>query len=137
MAVVLAKPRLLRWTNPAGTLMITDHNRTDLSMDIERIETARRMANGTMRKYWVADKRTFSTSWSMLPNVSTFTVDGHAGADDMENFYNSTVGAFDLRLSYGNSPEKLYRVMFTDFSKTLTKRGKFDMYDVDVTMEEV
>lgn len=137
MAVVLAKPRLIRWTNATGTLMVTDHNRTDLSMEVERIETSRRMANGTMRKYWVADKRTFSTSWSMLPNVSTFTVDGHSGADDMESFYYSTVGAFDLRLTYGNSPERLYRVMFTNFSKTLTKRGKFDMYDVDVTMEEV
>lgn len=137
MAITLAKPRLIRWTNSGGTVMVSDHNRSDLSVDVERIETAKRMANGTMRKYWVADKRTFSTSWSMLPNTNAFTVDGHAGADDLENFYNSTIGSFDMRLTYGNAPEKLYAVMFTDFSKTLTKRGKFDFYEVDVTMEEV
>lgn len=137
MPLVLAKPRLIRWTNANGTLMVTDHNRSPLSIDVERIETAKRMANGTMRKYWVADKRTFSTSWTMLPNLSTFTVDGHAGADDIENFYDATVGAFDMRLTYGNGPEELYRVMFTDFSKSLEKRGKFDFYEVDVTMEEV
>lgn len=137
MPITLAKPRLIRWTNTGGTLMVTDHNRSDLSIEVERIETSKRMANGTMRKYWVADKRTFSTSWSMLPNTATYTVDGHAGADEIEAFYNTTPGAFDLRLTFGNAPEKLYRVMFTDFSKTLTKRGKFDFYEVDVTMEEV
>lgn len=137
MPITLAKPRLIRWTSAAGTLMVTDHNRAALSIDVERIETAKRMANGTMRKYWVADKRTFSTSWEMLPNTSVFTVDGHSGADDLENFYDATTGAFDLRVTYGNAPEELFRVMFTDFSKTLVKRGKFDFYDVDVTMEEV
>ncbi len=52
-------------------------------------------------------------------------------------------GEFTLTLTYKknvnelNSPDKAYTVMFTDFSKTLNKRGKFDFYDVSVTMEQV
>jgi hypothetical protein len=126
----------------AGTA-ITDHNRSPLSIDVERIETSTRMANGTMRKYWVADKRTFSCSWEMLPNSAAFTVDGFAGADQIEEIYNTQKGAFALVLTYKGKPADLnrgddtYTVMFTDFSKTLNKRGKFDFYDVSVTMEQV
>lgn len=133
MAINLVKPRLMTW----NSISISDHNRSPLSVAVERIETSKRMANGTMRKYWVADKRTFSCSWSMLPNSNLYTVDGHAGADVIENIYDSTQADFILRLYVENSAMEVYTVMFTDFSKTLTKRGKFDMYDVDVTMEEV
>lgn len=95
------------------------------------------MANGTMRKYVVADKRTFSTSWSDLPNTSQFTVDGYAGVDEIERFYNTNRGSFNLKVYYGNGNSEIFEVMFTDFSKSLSKRGKFDFYDVDVKMEEV
>lgn len=139
MAITLLKPRLMVW----NTMNVTDHNRSALSVDVERIETSKRMANGTMRKYWVADKRTFSCSWEMLPNSTAFTVDGFSGADDIEAFYNTSRGSFVLTLTYKrtpgelNHPDETFNVMFTDFSKTLNKRGKFDFYDVDVTMEEV
>jgi len=133
MPVTLLKPRLMVW---AGTA-ITDHNRSPLSVDVERIETSKRMANGTMRKYWVADKRTFSCSWEMLPNATNFTVDGHAGADGIENVYDAQKGAFTLTVHVGTGVTETYNVMFTEFSKNLNKRGKFDFYDVNVTMEEV
>lgn len=139
MPLTLAKPRLIQL---AGTA-VTDHNRSPLGIEVERIETAKRMANGTMRKYWVADKRTFTVSWEMLPNSSAFTVDGFAGADQIEAIYNAQKGAFTLTLTYKktagelNRADESFNVMFTNFSKTLNKRGKFDFYDVDITMEEV
>lgn len=34
MAMTFAKPRLMRWSNNA----VTDHNRGELSIDVERIE---------------------------------------------------------------------------------------------------
>ncbi len=131
--VALPKPRLIMF----DSLAVSDHNRSALNTDVERIETVKRMANGIMRKYVVADKRTFSTSWTMLPNNKIFTVDGYAGADDIETFYNQHPGAFELKLYMGDGTQKNYSVMFTNFSKTLIKRGKFDFYDVDITMEEV
>jgi hypothetical protein len=129
---------------PIGTLMqwannkITDHNRADLSVSIDRIETVKRMANGAMRKYVVADKRTFSTSWKELPNNAAFTVDGFWGAKDMESFYNTNAGSFQLKVTYGDNTVEIFNVMFSKFSKTLSKRGpNYDFWSVDVELTEV
>jgi hypothetical protein len=51
-------------------LILSDHNRGELGINIERIEQKRRMVNGTMRSYHVADKRSVSISWDMLPSRS-------------------------------------------------------------------
>lgn len=51
-------------------LILSDHNRGDLAVDIERIEQRRRMVNGTMRSYHVADKLSISVDWDMLPSRS-------------------------------------------------------------------
>jgi hypothetical protein len=51
-------------------LILSDHNRGELGMTIERIEQKRRMVNGTMRSYHVADKTSISVDWEMLPSRS-------------------------------------------------------------------
>jgi hypothetical protein len=54
-----------------GTFVkITDHNRAPLGISVERLESKNRMVNGTMRRYTVGKKRTFSLSWSMLPSLT-------------------------------------------------------------------
>jgi len=133
MAMTFAKPRLMRWANNG----ISDHNRKELGIANERIENSQRMANGTMRKYYIADKKTYSTSWDMLPNKAQYTVDGLWGADEMEAFYLANPGGFNLELTFGNAPVQTVQVMFTHFDKTLQKRGKFDFYSVSVDMEQV
>lgn len=72
MAMTFARPRLLRFNTNA----VTDHNRSELGIDPERIESRKRMANGTMRKYFVADKHTFTVSWNDIPHLASQTVDG-------------------------------------------------------------
>lgn len=133
MAMKFVHPTLMRWNDAK----VTDHNRSELGIDVERIERSNRMANGTLRKYWIADKRSFSTSWDMLPARARFTVDGAWGALEMEDFYNSTPGAFDLELNYASQEPENYRVVFKSFSATLVKRGVYDFYEVNVTLEEV
>jgi hypothetical protein len=49
-------------------IILSDHNRSELSLSYERIETRQRMINGTMRSYHVADKVSVNTSWSRLPS---------------------------------------------------------------------
>ena len=49
-------------------IVLTDHNRGPINFDIQRIENRKRMINGTMRSYHIADKLTISTSWNMLPS---------------------------------------------------------------------
>lgn len=131
--MILPKPRLMRWNGNA----ITDHNRQPLGIDVDRIEKKQRMANGTLRKYIVADKRTFSTSWNMLPKLTSQTVDGFWGADDIEAFYNTVSGSFTLELTDADGEVVEYTVMFSDFSKSITKRGSVDFWEVSVSMEEV
>lgn len=132
-ALTFIRPRLMRWNNNA----ITDHNRSPLSIDPERIEKKQRMANARMRKYVIADKRTFSCSWDMLPKKTAQTVDGFWGGEAIEDFYYAQVGSFTLEITDGDGEVYTYTVMFSDFSKEITKRGGVDFWQIDVTMEEV
>ncbi len=81
---------------PAGTTKVwnkvTEHNRSDLGISIERIEKVTRTSNGTLRKNYITDKKTFSASWTMLPSYRTLTVDGGWGAEDLRSFYLSDEG---------------------------------------------
>lgn len=133
MAMTFAKPRLMRWDSNA----VTDHNRGELSMDVERIEKKQRMVDGTMRKYIVADKRTFGVQWQNLPHSSSYTVDGFWGARELQDFFDATPGDFTLELTYGDGTVETFEVMFSDFNMNLTKRGAFDFYEVTVSMEQV
>jgi hypothetical protein len=49
-------------------IILSDHNRKDISFKPQRIEKRERMINGRMRSYHIADKMTISTSWDMLPS---------------------------------------------------------------------
>lgn len=133
MPLTFLKPRLMRWNTNA----ITDHNRAELQVTLERIERKNRMANGTMRKFVVVDKRTFTTTWDMLPKLTTQTVDGYWGGEAIESFYNATKGAFTLEVTDGDGDVATYTVMFSDFSKNVQKRGSVDFWNISVTMEEV
>lgn len=127
------KDAIMRW----GTMRVTDHNRGELSVDVDRIETAKRMANGTLRKYVIADKRTWNTSWDDLPDSAEFTVDGYAGGREIEEFFDNNPGAFTLTVTPGNGEPETYTVVMTEFSKDIKRRGKYDFWDVSVELEEV
>jgi hypothetical protein len=51
-------------------LILSDDNRAPIDVSKERIENRRRMTNGKMRSYHIADKLSLSLSWSMLPSRS-------------------------------------------------------------------
>jgi hypothetical protein len=133
VSMTFPRPRLMRWNGNA----ITDHNRGQLSVDVERIEKKQRLANGTLRKYIVADKRQFSCQWSMLPKLTSQTVDGFWGGEAIENFYNTVPGSFSLEITDGDGEIYTFSVMFADFSKTVVKRGSVDFWEVSITLEEV
>jgi len=113
---------------PVGEfLILSDHNRKDISFKPERIEKRERTVNGRMRSYHIADKMTISTSWDMLPsrafsvnpqfNVATglptadvslnqlsadrqYTVDGGAGGNELLDWYQNHTGSFYVFLAY-------------------------------------
>jgi len=73
-------------TDTPTWVKLTEHNREPISIANNRIEKQQRMANGTMRKLFTADKKVISTSWRMLPSYSSMTIDSGYGAVDLKTF---------------------------------------------------
>lgn len=129
---------------PIGSIMrfngsrISDHNRSDLSIDSERIEKRTRMADGTLRTFVVATKRTWKSSWEDLPRQDNKTVDGFWGAKSLEDYYLSSPGNFILTITHGDNTTQTYNVMFKSFNSSISKRSIYtDLYKIDLTLEEV
>lgn len=103
-------------------LILSDHNRGEISFNQERIEQRQRTINGRMRSYHIADKLTVSFSWNNLPSRSFFqnadfdpntgispyqgnnsqeyTADGGAGGVQILDWYQSHPGPFWMYLAY-------------------------------------
>lgn len=147
-------------TSPNTYEKLSDHNRSSLQEDIERIENKKRMADGTLRRYSVVKKRTFSCSWDLLPSSNSIvgslkTVDGGLAGEDLERIHDtintpmrmilrrgSAKGltapvVTDAQLPYSDSNFYICNVMISDFSKEVVKRGKVDLWNVSLTLEEV
>ena len=130
---------------------VTEHNRTPISFNTERIEQSTRMANGTTRKYFIADKLNISASWEMVPSFRNETVDGAWGAEDLKAFYESAAGQGSFRIKLNPtvfspslvegtgalSDDYTYTVMITSCDFTLAKRGIQPFWNVDISMEQV
>ena len=131
---------------------LTEHNRQPLSLNTERIESVQRMANGTLRKYFIADKLTLSVSWEMVPSFRNETVDGAWGAEDIKNFYESTAGRGTFRVKINPtvfSPSLVeqsdgaladdytYTMVFTSCDFTVLKRGLQTFWSVNISLEQV
>jgi hypothetical protein len=130
-AMVLPKGSILKFD---GT-DISEHNRGEISIDINRIENSKRMHNGTMRKVVIADKLKWNISWEMLPDVDAKTVDGKWGAKSLETFYSTTPGVFVLTVK-NSGVSTNYNAVITSFSKTIVKRGAWEAWNVELTIEE-
>jgi hypothetical protein len=108
---------------PGGTeledfIILSDHNRGEIAIGQDRIENRKRMINGTMRSYHIADKLNISLDWEMLPSrshsnnpnfnaygnaasgLTEYTADGGAGGVDIVSWYESNPGSFYMFLSY-------------------------------------
>lgn len=131
---------------------VTEHNRGPLTLDINRIEQSTRMANGTLRKYFIADKLNISVSWDMLPSFRNETVDGGWAAEDIKNFYESSAGKLPFRiqinptvfnptlitdLTKALAEDYTYTVMFTSADFTVVKRGLQTYWNVTIALEQV
>lgn len=137
---------------PQGTegqdfIILSDHNRSQIGVSQERIENRKRMINGGMRSYWIADKIKVSSSWAALPSRSfdspvsfdesgnpsssgyiSYTVDGAAGGTDMLRWYETHPGSFYLFLSYdkANSQTSNYDKLYTYSQILKVYFGSFD-----------
>jgi len=51
-------------------IILSDHNRSDISFSTNRLENRKRMVNGHMRSYHIADKMNISFSYNLIPSRS-------------------------------------------------------------------
>lgn len=139
---------------------VSDHGRSSLNEDSERIGMDKRMADGTLRRQFVGIKRKWSVSWDNLPSTNSATnslktADGGMAGEDIEQFYFATPGKFRMVLRRGSAIDQdppilvesalpyedddfyIVNVMLTDFNKEVRKRGVVDLWNVSVTLEEV
>lgn len=131
---------------------VSEHNRSEFNERTLRIEQAQRMANGLLRKYYVADKKQWDISWSLLPAYRNETTDGAWGAEDIKAFYESSDGQGSFRIkinptvfspslieqSNGTlSDDYTYTVVFTSCDFTVVKRGLQTYWNVKLSMEQV
>ncbi len=140
MAMILPKGSILAFadiTTPETKSELSEHNRGPVNVSAERIETSQRMANGYKRKWWVADKKSWRVSWEDLPHDSDKTVDGKAGGKWIEDFHYNNPGEFWLFVRLPNGTQSQYRVMMSDFDKDIVKRGAYEFWRVNMTLEEV
>lgn len=142
------------------TMKVSDHNRSPLNEDIERIENKQRMVDGTLRRYSIVKKRTWSCSWDLLPSVNADgglkTADGGIAGTEMESIAYTVNTPFrlilrkgsarglalptvlDSELPYSDDNFYIVNVMISDFSKEIMKRGpRSDLWNVSLTLEEV
>lgn len=140
-----ARPQAMIWANNFGTisegirrplgnekedfLILSDHNRGEISIAQQRVETRQRMINATMRSYHVADKITVSCSWNRLPSRSysrnvnfnsagaptlsgatEYTVDGGAGGVELLDWYENNSGPFYVYLAYDKYNNDSFKV---------------------------
>ena len=156
MAIILPRGSILSieatdvLASPPGTTKtfnkVTEHNRSDLGVSIERIEQVTRTSDGTLRKNYITDKRRFSASWTMLPSYRTLTVDGAWGAEDLRTFYLSNEGktSFRIRINLAkngadqtSSGYEEHTVVFGGCNFSVVKRGLQPHWNVSIELEEV
>lgn len=139
-------------------IYLTDDGRAEMSVSSVRIETRERMINGTMRTWHVADKKTFSTSWTNIPSrardedggpIISETY-GNAGThwaagSELLDWYDSHTGGFWALMIYDreNNYDSIYsydlvNVTFLEMSHSVQKRGKTsDLWNMSMSLEEV
>lgn len=130
------RPNAIAWANNPGVvsngllvpegieyedfIILSDHNRGEISFTKQRLENRQRMVSGSMRSYHIADKDSISWDWEMLPSrafsgdpdfdpdtglanttgLETFTVDAGAGGVDLIKWYEDNPGSFYMFLAY-------------------------------------
>ena len=116
-------------------IILSDHNRSEISFKTNRLENRKRMVNGHMRSYHIADKMSVSFSYNLIPSrsfdgdpefntsgiatdlsLTEYTADGGAGGAELLDWYTSNPGSFYMFLSY-DKPQNFSSNPYDNLSK--------------------
>ena len=113
-------------------IQLSEHNRQPITLSADKIEQSQRMADGSLRKYFIANKYTINLSWNDLPSTSLYTVDGKYGALDIKSWYDSIQVTpveviLKTNVEYGSPGTVNSSITFngivTAYSATVKRRG--------------
>jgi hypothetical protein len=127
-------------------IICSDHNRGEMNIGQQRIESRQRMVNGTMRSYHIADKISLSVSWNRLPSRSfsrnvifdnngnavmsgvdqEHTVDGGAGGVELLDWYENHPGPFYVYLGYDKFNSDSFKVAGDVTDESFTHLGVYN-----------
>lgn len=125
-------------------IFLSDHNRSSAPFTMDRIGARKRMINGDMRAYHVADKLSITLSWEDLPSraystiggyddwvinqngCAKFTVDGGAGGVEMLTWHNSHKASMWAFMSFDG-------VGSDDVHNDIVFRGYSRVYEMMIT----
>lgn len=140
---------------PEGTentdyIFISDHNRSEASFSTDRLGVNKRMINGQMRSYHIADKLNLPMNWTDIPSraystleghnawaayeatkntvspsdpVVKFTVDGGAGGVEMLKWWQGHHGSFWVFMSFDGVPVNLPpNIVFNGYARVYEMR---------------
>lgn len=137
MAIALPKGSLIK----INSTELSEHNRSAMRLEREAIKFDKRTVTGTMRRLYIASKRTLSISWERLPALDSQTVDGKAGRNTLKSLYDSNIGS-SITVSYYevDSSNQQTPVTFTGFidsyQEELVKRFSSQLWNVSITLVE-
>lgn len=116
-------------------IILSDHNRSEISFKTNRLENRKRMVNGHMRSYHIADKMNVSFSYNLIPSrsfdgnpefdsngittdpgLTEYTADGGAGGAELLEWYGSNPGSFYMFLSY-DKPQNFSTAIYENLNK--------------------
>jgi hypothetical protein len=133
--------------NGGGSLTLSDHSRSPLSITYDVLSKSDRMADGTLKRYVVARKKIIQCQWSMLPTIRAHVADGNADSRDMKEFYESNLfRQMDMTMNFhrnhtersGSGYSESLAVYWNSFSFEVVKRYKdFDYWNVTAEFLEV
>lgn len=112
---------------------LSEHNRSPLSVDFEQLNRSNRTVEGFMRRQHIATKRTFSVSWTDLPDRQAHTVDRRAGGADLIELLESVVNKPVRLVANGEGVD----VLVENYDYEITARRSYQFWDVSLTLVEI
>lgn len=117
---------------------ITEHNRK-ISTSIEQSASQLELGRGITRKYIRKNKKTFSLSFSYLPNSTDKTVDGRRGRDYLLSMSNIR-GTVTVSIKLSPTDEfETYTCFINSYTEKLVRRdigSGCSYYDISMELSE-
>lgn len=118
-------------------IALTDQGRSPIEIGRDERSVSVELANGTTKKYIKSVKKTFTLSWTWLPDLASDTVDGHAARFIIKNNFGQSGTTHTLSVEDENGFTEEYIVFVDDYSETLIRRSSGGYFwDVNLTLRE-